>query len=255
MSTFKDHFSGHADIYREARPTYPPALFEWLAQQAPDHELAWDCACGNGQATVALAAHFGRVIGTDPSAAQIGNAQTLPNVEYRIEAAEQATLGDASVSLVTVAQALHWIDLDRFYAEVRRVLKPRGLFAAWTYADCSTADPAIDRIKDRLFVDLTGPYWPPERVHVESAYRTLAFPFDEVAAPALPMTAHWSVDHLLAYFRSWSATQRYIKARGDDPVSIIEPDLRAAWGGDARVREVRWQFHLRAGRVQGAARF
>ena len=249
MPAFKDHFSGHADIYREARPTYPPALFEWLAQQAPDRELAWDCACGNGQATVALAAHFARVIGTDPSAAQVGNAQTLANIEYRIEPAEQATLRDSSVSLVTVAQALHWIDLERFYAEARRVLKPRGVIAAWTYADCSSGDAAIDRIKDRLFNDLTGPYWPPERVHVEAAYRTLAFPFDEIAAPAFVMSAHWNVDHLLAYFRSWSATQRYIKARGDDPVSIIELDLRAAWGDAAQRRDVRWQFHLRAGRI------
>lgn len=249
MTQFKDHFSGHAGIYREARPTYQPALFAWLAQQAPDHDLAWDCACGNGQATIALAAHFARVIGTDPSAAQISNAQALPNVEYRIEPAEQATLADASASLVTVAQALHWIDLDRFYAEVRRVLKPRGVFAAWTYADVSTGDAEIDRIKDRLYVDLTGPYWPAERVHVESAYRTLAFPFAEITAPTFPMAAQWTVDHLLAYFRSWSATQRYIKARGEDPVSIVEADLRAAWGDAARVREVRWQFHLRAGRV------
>jgi len=249
MTSFKDHFSGHAGIYREARPTYPPALFAWLAGQPPARDLAWDCACGNGQATVALAAHFARVIGTDPSAAQIANAERQANVEYRIEPAEQATLDDASVSLVTVAQALHWIDLDRFYAEVRRVLKPRGVFAAWTYADCSSGDAAIDAIKNHLYVDLTGPYWPAERVHVESAYRTLSFPFEEITAPVFPMAAQWTVDHLLAYFRSWSATQRYIKARGEDPVSIVESDLRAAWGNAARVREVRWQFHLRAGRV------
>jgi SAM-dependent methyltransferase len=248
MSGFKDHFSGHADVYREARPTYPPVLFAWLAAQAPDRTLAWDCACGNGQATVALAAHFARVIGTDPSAAQIGNAAARPNIEYRVEPAEQATLADASASVITVAQALHWIDLDRFYSEVKRVLKPGGLFAAWTYADVSTGDAAVDAVKDRLYNDLTGPYWPPERKHVEAAYRTLKFPFVEIDAPPFPMVASWSADHLLAYFRSWSATQRYIKARGEDPVALIEPDLRAAWGDPARIREVRWQFHLRAGR-------
>ena len=248
MSEFKDHFSGHATIYREARPTYPPALFAWLAAQAPDRELAWDCACGNGQATTALAEHFARVVGTDPSAAQIANAERRPNIDYSVEPAEQATLADGSASLITVAQALHWIDLPRFYGEVRRVLKPRGVFAAWTYADVSCGDAAIDRVKDRLYVDLTGPYWPPERVHVESAYRTLDFPFAEIAAPPFPMVASWTVDHLLAYFRSWSATQRYMKAHGADPVAIVEPDLRAAWGDPQRVREVTWQFHLRAGR-------
>lgn len=249
MSGFKDHFSGHAAIYREARPTYPPQLFAWLAQQAPDRELAWDCGCGNGQATVALAEHFVRVIGTDPSANQIANAVRAANIEYRVEPAEQSSLAAASASLVTVAQALHWLDHARFYAEVRRVLEPGGLVAAWAYSDCNTGDAAIDRLKDRLYVDLTGPYWPTERSLVETGYRMLPFPFVEIAAPQFPMVAHWTVDHLLAYFRSWSATQRYIKVLGEDPVALIEPELRAAWGEPSRTRDVHWQFHVRAGRV------
>ena len=249
MSEFKDHFSGHAGVYREARPTYPSELFTWLAAQAPDRQLAWDCGCGNGQATVALAEHFAHVIGSDPSSAQIGNATPCANVEYRVEPAEHSSLADASASLITVAQALHWLDHARFFPEVKRVLKRGGVFAAWTYADVSCGDAAIDAAKNRVFVDLTGPYWPPERVHVDAAYRTLPFPFEEIAAPSLPMIAHWNVEHFLAYLRSWSATQRYIKANGHDPVALVEPELRAAWGDAARVREVRWQFHLRAGRV------
>ena len=113
MTAFKDHFSGHAAIYREARPTYPPQLFAWLAQQTPDRELAWDCGCGNGQATVALAADFAHVIGTDPSANQIAGAQAAAKVEYRVEPAEQSSLPDTSASLVTVAQALHWFDFEK----------------------------------------------------------------------------------------------------------------------------------------------
>jgi SAM-dependent methyltransferase len=248
MNDFKDHFSGHADIYREARPTYPPQLFAWLAQQVPDRQLAWDCGCGNGQATVAVADHFTRVIGTDPSATQISAAEGRPNVDYRVEPAEHSSLAGTSASLVTVAQALHWFDHTAFYSEVNRVLKPKGLFAAWAYSDCVTGDAAIDRIKDRLYIDLTGPYWPPERVYVDAGYKTLPFPFVEIAAPAFPMVASWTLDHLLAYFRSWSATQRYIKSNGEDPVALIEPELRAAWGDADLQREVRWQFHLRCGR-------
>jgi SAM-dependent methyltransferase len=247
--TFKDHFSGHASIYREARPTYPPELFAWLATQAPDRELVWDCGCGNGQASVALSEHFRRVVGTDPSANQIANAEPRANIDYRVEPAEQSTLAGASASLITVAQALHWFDHARFYAEVERVLKPGGAFAAWAYSDCNTGEVTIDRIKNRLYNDLTGPYWPPERAHVDAGYAALPFPFVEIAAPSFPMVANWNVDHLLAYFRSWSATQRYLKARGEDPVALIEPELRAAWGDPARMREVRWQFHLRLGRV------
>ncbi|HEY2395047.1 MAG TPA: class I SAM-dependent methyltransferase [Rudaea sp.] len=249
MSTFKDHFSGHADIYREARPTYPPALFVWLAQQAPDRDLAWDAGCGNGQASVALADHFAQVIGTDPSANQIAAAEPRANVEYRVEPAEQPTLAAGSASLATVAQALHWLDHARFNEQVKRVLKPRGVLAVWAYAHCDVDNAAIDRAITRLYVDLTGPYWPAERSLVETGYRTIPFPFVEIAAPAFPMIAPWTVDHLLAYLRSWSATQRYIKANGADPVALVEPDVRAAWGDSAKVREVRWQFHLRVGRV------
>jgi len=249
MNEFKDHFSGHAAVYREARPTYPAGLFAWLAEQTPDRELAWDCGCGNGQATLALAEHFARVIGSDPSVAQIANAPARANVEYRVEPAERSTLTAASASLVTVAQALHWLDHARFFPEVKRVLKRGGVFAAWTYADVSTGNAAVDAVKDKVYVDLTGPYWPPERVHVEAAYRTLPFPFAEIPAPAFAMVAHWDVEHFLAYLRSWSATQRYIKAKGHDPVALVEAELREAWGEPSRVRDVKWQFHIRAGRV------
>jgi SAM-dependent methyltransferase len=250
MMTFKDHFSGHAGIYHEARPSYPAALFNWLAMQAPSRELAWDAGCGNGQASVALASHFARIYATDPSAPQIANAEAHPGIDYRVEPAEQCGLVDASADLVTVAQALHWFDHARFYAEVRRALKPRGVFgvfAAWAYSDCRV-DPAIDAVKNRLYIDLTGPYWPTERAYVDSGYRTLPFPFAEITAPPFAMSMQWSIDQFLAYLRSWSATQRYLKDNGEDPVALVEADLRAAWGEPASLREVRWDFHLRCGR-------
>ncbi|MBR0346107.1 MAG: class I SAM-dependent methyltransferase [Rudaea sp.] len=250
MSTaFKDHFSGHADLYREARPTYPDALFDWLAALAPDRALAWDCGCGNGQSSVALAQRFDRVVATDPSANQIADAEQRANVEYRVEPGERSSLADASASLVTIAQALHWFDHAAFYAEVRRVLKPGGVIAAWSYAACRV-DAAVDKVIDHLYGDaLTGPYWPAERAYVDAGYRTIPFPFEKIAAPEFPMVMRWNLDQLLAYLRSWSATQRYIKANGADPVAIVEADLRAAWGDSARMREVVWQFHLLAGKV------
>ena len=245
--TFKDHFSGHAAVYREARPTYPDALFDWLATQVPARTLAWDAGCGNGQASVALAARFARVFASDPSAEQIANAVPQANIDYRVEPAEQCSLARASADLVTVGQALHWFDLARFHAEVQRVLKPGGIVAEWTYADCHVT-PEVDALKDRLYRELTAPYWPPERALVESGYRTLAFPFEPVAAPAFDMQMAWQVDDFLAYLRSWSGSQRYLKANGHDAVSLIEGALRAAWGEPSTPRTVRWAFHLRCGR-------
>lgn len=246
--TFKDHFSGHAGAYHEARPTYPEALFDWLAAQAPARSLAWDAGCGNGQASVALARRFARVHATDPSAAQVANAETRANIDYRVEPAEACSLADASVDLATVAQALHWFDHARYYAEVRRVLVPGGVIAAWSYADCSVS-PAVDAAKNRLYVDLTGRYWPPERRYIDEGYRTLPFPFDEIAAPAFDMHVEWTLAQFLAYLRSWSATQRYLAANGVDPVALVEEEIARGWGDPLQARRVRWDFHVRAGRV------
>ncbi|MBX3697563.1 MAG: class I SAM-dependent methyltransferase [Dokdonella sp.] len=246
--SFKDHFSAQAAIYREARPQYPDALFEFLRAQAPGGERAWDAGCGNGQASVALARHFHAVVATDPSAEQIAHAQRCANVDYRVEAAERSTLAAASIDLVCVAQALHWLDLERFHAEVRRVLRPRGVVAFWSYADCRVSD-AVDRHKDRLYADLTGPYWPPERALVENGYASLPFPFERIPVPAFELQMEWTVDRFLAYLRSWSASQAYLRERDEDPVGLIEVPLREAWGAADRVRTVRWDFHLHCGRV------
>jgi SAM-dependent methyltransferase len=256
--TFKDHFSAHAADYRDARPLYPEALFDWLADAAPARGLVWDAGCGNGQASVALASRFERVFATDPSASQIGNAEKQPNIDYRVEPAEQCSLPSQSADLVTVAQALHWFDFARFFHEVERVLKPGGVFAAWAYADCRVS-PAVDALKNRVYVDLTGPYWPPERAHIEAGYRTIPMPlgegaaFAEIAAPPFAMRVEWDAAQFLAYLRSWSATQRYIKANGTDPVAMIEDDLRAAWGDPSTRREVRWDFVVRCGRLRDAS--
>ncbi len=247
--SFKDHFSGHAAVYREARPGYPDTLFSWLAAQSAGRDLAWDAGCGNGQASLALAAHFRRVVATDPSATQIGEAERRENIDYRVEPAEQSSLEDASVDLVTVAQALHWFDLARFHAEVHRVLRPRGIAAFWTYADCQVT-PVIDRCKDRLYVDLVGPYWPPERALVESGYCDLPFPFARITPPVFAMECAWTVAQFLAYLRSWSATQRYQKALDHDPVKLIEADLLDAWGDPQHKRTVSWALAVHVGRKE-----
>jgi SAM-dependent methyltransferase len=243
---FKDHFSGHANAYAAARPTYPPALFDWLAGQCPQHRLAWDAGCGNGQASVALAAHFDQVFASDPSATQIDAASAHPSVRYAIEPAEQCSLPDHCADLVTVAQALHWFEHARFYAEVRRVLVPGGLLAVWTY-ELSHVSPAVDAAFTRLYHALDA-YWPPERRHVEARYSTLPFPFEAIATPAFELRCDWTLAQYLAYLRSWSAAQRFGKATGRDAVAGIEPDLRAAWGEPETVRTVRWPMTVLAGR-------
>lgn len=244
---FKDHFSVAAHEYDRYRPGYPAGLVDFLADAAPGTDLAWDCATGTGQAAVVLASRFAAVRATDASAAQIGHAVRHPRVEYAVAPAEDSGLGDASVDLITVAQALHWLELERFYAEVRRVARPGAVFAAWTYS-LADADPEVDPLV-AAFYEAMGPWWPPERVHVEDGYRRLPFPFAPVPAPAFEIRAAWPMERLLGYFSTWSAVNRCRKDTGQDPVAALGARLAQVWGDPSRPRPVRWPLHLRVGRV------
>ncbi len=243
---FKDRFSGHAGEYARFRPRYPRELFEYLAGVSPERKWAWDCATGNGQAAVALAEFFEHVIATDASEKQIAHGQPHERVTYRLTSAERSGLDAASVDLVTVAQALHWFDRDAFFAEAKRVLKPRGVLAVSTY-NLFEVSPEIDRLIETFYNDTVGPYWDFERRLVETGYRTIAFPFQELSPPDFRMEAEWSLDDVIGYLRTWSATKNFIAARGFDPVVDLSEDLRAAWG-ESKTKEVVWPLSVRVGR-------
>jgi SAM-dependent methyltransferase len=246
---FSDHFGSISSSYAKFRPTYPAELFDWLVSIVPAAESAWDCACGSGQATLDLAQRFGRVIATDASAAQIASAPPHPRVEYRVAPAVASGLPDASVDCVTVAQALHWFDLDAFFREARRVLKPGGAIAVWTYGVPRLDSPAADALVQTFYSVTVGPYWPPERAIVEAGYDKLPFPFAEVGVPAFAMTADWPLARLLGYFASWSATARYVAAHGKNPVREFAEELLPAWGDPDATRTVSWPLTCRAGRT------
>jgi len=249
-SEFKDHFSAHAADYAAYRPTYPSALFELLASLPRRRALALDCATGNGQAAIGLAERFDRVLAIDASREQLASARPHPRIEYRVARAEETGVESGGVDLVSAAQAVHWFDFDRFYAEVRRVLAPGGAVALYTY-NLVRVDPGFDRVLDRLAREVVGPYWPPERRWVDEEYRTLPFPFAEVPVPRLENEARWDLDRLLRYVATWSAYRRYREATGRDPIKMLQDELVAAWGDPAAARPVRWPIYMRAGHVGG----
>lgn len=245
---FKDHFSQQADDYAKYRPNYPAALFEFLAQAVKPHELAWDCGTGNGQAALGLAAHFDRVIATDPSAKQIQNAVQHEKIDYFVAPAEQTSIPSHSVDLITVAQALHWFRFEPFYEEVRRVLKPDGMLAVWCYG-LSRINPEVDKVVRHYYMNVVGPYWPPERRYIDEKYRTIPFPFAELPAPEFHMKAEWRLNDFMGYLQTWSATQQFRQKNDQNPLDIVHRMLAKTWGPAHERRTIRWPLYLRLGKV------
>jgi SAM-dependent methyltransferase len=248
MTKFKDNFSKQATVYYRFRPTYPKELFEYLSGLTEKHKLAWDCGTGNGQSADMLAEFYEKVYATDPSSEQINNAVPNEKITYKVEKAESPELSNASVDLITVAQAVHWFDLDRFYRAAKRVLKPNGIIAIWAYGIPQISDELDPIIKD--FHDNTlGAFWQPENKLIEQEYRTLPFPFTAIDAPAFYIQKYLDLNELLGHFRSWSATQKYIEKFDKDPLRTLRQIFSEYWEDEEIEKEVVWKLILRIGKL------
>ncbi len=225
----KDNFSAQANLYARHRPTYPPELFEFLLSHCKHYDTAWDVATGNGQAAVELAKHFKKVYATDISSQQIENATPLDNITYNVEQAEVTSFKDNTFNLITVAQALHWFDHDKFFNEVIRVAKPNALFAAWGYS-LIRVDPAINIVIDFFYKSILKNSWDEERTHVDDEYSRINMPYPLIQTPNLQIQLKWDIEDMIGYLHSWSAVQRHIKKHKINPViKFIEDKLRRLW--------------------------
>jgi ubiquinone/menaquinone biosynthesis C-methylase UbiE len=255
---FKDHFSSHSKQYARARPSYPRPLFEFLAGLVQQRTTAWDCATGNGQAALLLSEYFEQVIASDASREQIQNAQVRRNIRYEVFPAERTNLADNSIDLITIAQALHWFNLDDFYKEARRVLRKdnsrndrtNGVIAAWAYG-LHSISVEIDNLMHLLYEDILGSYWPKERKIVENRYQDIPFPFEELQAPVFRIELDWTMSDLIGYLYSWSSVQKFIRENNSDPIGRIYDDLAVAWGDENGLHKKRvvWPIYMRVGRA------
>lgn len=241
----KDNFSVQSAQYAQFRPTYPQELYEFLLSLVNENNTAWDCATGNGQVARELAKHFKQVFGTDISENQLKHAAQKENISYLVEDSEKSSFSDHTFDLITVAQAIHWFDFDAFYAEVKRTLKPRGIFAAFGYG-VMQIDAKVDVVINKLYRLILGKYWDEERRYIDEKYQTILFPFEEIAAPALDIKTRWNFDQLIGYLNTWSALQHYKKANNSNPIEIVITELEQAWGKEDK--EVTFPILLRVGR-------
>jgi ubiquinone/menaquinone biosynthesis C-methylase UbiE len=243
----KDNFSKQSDIYAKYRPTYPPALYDFILSQLANKETAWDCGTGNGQAAKELSKAFKKIFATDISQKQIDNAVHADNIFYSVQPAEQTDFPDNSFELVTVAQALHWFRFDEFYNEVKRVIKPGGIFAAWTYSLLRITNEIDTLIEDHHY-NIIGGYWDDERKYVDEEYRNIPFPFTKINTPSFTIEYYWTIEELEGYFNTWSALQKFITENNYNPVDDLLQRLKPYWKQEQM--KIIFPVHLLLGTIE-----
>lgn len=248
LYAMKDNFSRQADVYVKYRPDYPKELFDFILSHVNNKATAWDCATGNGQTAKELAKHFEKVYATDISQKQLDNAEQAPNIFYSLQAAEQTNFPGHHFDLVTVSQALHWLQFEKFYAEVERVTKPGGLIAVWMY-NLLKISPAVDKIIEvNFYKNLLGSYWDYERKYVDDDYTTIPFPFEKIKCPAFNTRFHWTIEELAGYLNTWSALQKFIAANNYNPVDNLVEEIRPYWINEQM--EINFPITLRMGQIK-----
>ena len=240
-------FNEKSELYAKVRPRYPQELFKFLETLCDEQKSAWDVACGNGQAAIDLANYFDEVHATDISEEQIAHAIQCPRINYSVQPAEKTDFFENQFDLVCVAQALHWFDYDIFWVEVKRVLKPKGVFAAWGYSWFSITDE-VDNILKESFLDVIEPYWEPQNNLLWNQYRDIPFPFEKINTPKIAMKTEWDLNQLFAYLQSWSATRLCVEKEGDAFLRQSYESVKSAWGEASKPKTVAMDFSLLVGR-------
>ncbi len=245
----KDLFSEHSSLYKTFRPEYPAALYQFILNQVPDNCLAWDVGTGNGQVAKVLSEYFTSVYASDISEKQIAEAYQAENICYVKCQAEYSGLPAKSVDLITVAQALHWFNFEEFNKEVKRVARPGAVIATWGY-ELLNINLEIDNLIVDFYKNTVGNYWSPERKHIEDAYQSIPFPFQEIECPEFSIELRWSIDQLLGYINTWSSVQKFIKQNHYNPVDVLRLNIQKHWN-EGDLKKIVFPLFIRMGQIRG----
>ncbi|KAI8899557.1 S-adenosyl-L-methionine-dependent methyltransferase [Globomyces pollinis-pini] len=227
-----------ADLYKQYRPSYPQELYSIVYKAVTDHSsfnLATDVGTGTGQTAIELAKKFKNVVGTDISANMLNEAVVADNVSYKLATAEDFSkhFDPESVDLITVSTAAHWFNMEKFYQESYKVLKPNGIVAIWGYGNFVAPDyPDITKLHQEYSVDFLEPYWDSGRHHLENLYLDQSFtkaPHFEIERSIYPdvpdvlkmtrqplLKKKMSLNDIKGYLHTWSAYKTFKEKRPND---------------------------------------
>ena len=155
-------FDSAADQYDAARPSYPPLVFDELERRTGPlrGRLVLDFGAGTGIASRQLVARGAAVVALDIGEQMLRRARVHgPQVPCVVADGHRMPVRDAAVELLTFAQAWHWFDGPRATAEVARVLKPGGYWAAWWNRASAAGERWFDQYEELLERDCPGYTW------------------------------------------------------------------------------------------------
>ncbi|XP_042226219.1 putative methyltransferase DDB_G0268948 [Homarus americanus] len=224
--------AGLVKKYAEFRPVPPRSLVntvvDYVKEKVEPLQVCVDIGCGSGQNTRLYSEHFKQVIGLDVSLEQLRVAEQdhlHQNVVYKEGLAEHMPVENASVDLVTSCAAVHWFNLDTFYKEVDRVLRPGGVLACYSYLACTPLYAGKNLRSTILEMHSNlDPNWSMGHRHLNSDYGTLpAFSPEEVFISSneekFVVETDATLDSIIGYLSSWSAVQKLQDREGEEVVS------------------------------------
>ncbi|ORZ24766.1 S-adenosyl-L-methionine-dependent methyltransferase [Lobosporangium transversale] len=242
MATFSSKTFNSA-LYQSFRPGYNANFFKMVydyhSRNHGQFDVAVDVGTGTGQVASVLAEKFKQAYGVDASETMLASAVQKPNLTYYANKGEDLKdISSGSVDVLTIAEAIHWLDRPKFFSEVKRVLKPHGTFVALGYG--FPVFEKYPRASQLIFElgnepDKLGPIWELGRLIADNLYKCIEVPLDDVERHYFPnnkdgypllMSEQVSMEHFRNYLKTWSGYKTFSERHPERP-DIVDETIEA----------------------------
>ncbi len=229
-----EHFTAKSKAYQSIRPDYPEEIYKWLSGQT-NNNIALDICTGNGQVCKGISKYFNKVYGIDINSEQIKNAYQNNNIEYHIGTLESFIkdkhIEENSIDVITIAQALHFLDIDNFFYKSKSILKSNGIIACWVYVYPTCENNEITNLLDFCYNNILNEYWEDFRKIANNKYKNINFPFEELHIPNEYKFIEkiWNKTQLLEFMNTWTAVSKALQITGKNPIESIMDKLNNIW--------------------------